>query len=433
MFQTHLDLGFEQVRFHGIFADDMSVVLPGDSGSLDYSYYNIFKIYDFLVSIGMKPLIEIGLMPSLLASGNKTWAHFGANVTPPKSLSAWADFISDFVKNLILRYGQAEVETWSFEIWNEPNCCPHDFWSGSMEDYFVFFNWTSRAIKSVDPNLKVGGPTTAMSAWIDLFLAWNKNNNVPFDFISTHEYPTDPPGPQSRTFFRDALQKTRDTVGKDMPIFYTEYDDGYNDATSYAAAFAVFTIYSSHGIVDLLSWWPFSDIFEEQGLRSNPFSDNGWLPVAGLQNIYGIPKPSYRAFQLLHWTGNQILKTTPDFYFYQTASVFAVGGNHTSIFVINWDVKPNPIAPVEVTIEVFAVDTKTVKAVLYAIDDNHVSAYQYWVKIGKPFYLTPDQVQQCKMASELVPEPLNFSVTSSNSISFTLTVPPQAVYNVVLL
>lgn len=91
-------------------------------------------------------------------------------------------------------------------------------------------------------------------------MAFCKQRNIAFDFISTQQYPTEPPGPLPRTFFIDALKATRELVGNDTQLFYTEYDDGYNDDTAYSAAFVVWAQYAAHGVVDILSWWPFSDL-----------------------------------------------------------------------------------------------------------------------------------------------------------------------------
>ncbi len=77
------------------------------------------------------------------------------------------------------------------------------------------------------------------------------------------------------------------------------------------------------------------------GLYPDPFA-NGFLPVAGLQNVYGIPKPSYRAFQLMHWAGDTLVQVNPDFLAYDTLSAFAVTGNNTSIFFTNWNIKKKP-------------------------------------------------------------------------------------------
>jgi len=103
---------------------------------------------------------------------------------------------------------------------------------------------TSAAIKSVSKNLSVGGPATCQSAWIPETLKFIKENNVSLDFISTHEYPTD--GELKRNLMFQVLTKSREMVGKTMPLFYTEYNDGLfphslHD-TIYASAFAMFNI-----------------------------------------------------------------------------------------------------------------------------------------------------------------------------------------------
>jgi xylan 1,4-beta-xylosidase len=435
MRQTRVELGFQQVRFHGLFVDDMSVVLPDDDGLL-FSFFNIDRIFDFFVEIGMKPFVEIGFMPKLLASGNQTWSHYDAHVTPPKNWTTWSQLITAFGRHLIDRYGEEEVLTWNFEVWNEPNCCPHDFWTGSQKDYFYLFEVTSRALKSVDPRFRVGGPATAMSAWIPEFLDYCTQNKVPLDFISTHEYPTDPPGPQTRTFFINHLRATRRKIPPTLPLYYTEYDDGYNDPSSYSAAFIVYQNYLARGTVQALSWWPFSDLFEEGGLYPTPFPSSAktFMPVDGLMNVYGIPKPSYRAFQLLHWTGNELLKTTPDTFEsdIETLGVFAVGGNGTSVFLVNWNVKNQPITDRTVKVEIFGFsDPHLIAAQVFYVDSRNTTALPAWSKMGMPEYITAKQVAQLKIASELVPVTLNLEFTS-NSVSFVVTVEANSLVNVVL-
>eukprot|EP01114_Cavostelium_apophysatum_P010264 TRINITY_DN2378_c0_g1_i1.p1 TRINITY_DN2378_c0_g1~~TRINITY_DN2378_c0_g1_i1.p1 ORF type:complete len:500 (-),score=102.80 TRINITY_DN2378_c0_g1_i1:57-1556(-) len=432
--QTRLELGFEQVRFHGLFVDDMSVALSGGNG-VEFSFFNIDRIYDFFLSIGIKPLVEIGFMPNLLASGDTTWSHYDANVTPPKNWTQWTDLITAFATHLIERYGEEEVTSWNFEVWNEPNCCPDFFWTGGQKLYFYLFNVTSHALKAVNPNLKVGGPATAMSSWIPDFISFCDENNVPYDFISTHEYPTDPPGPQTRLFFIEHLKATRALIPSNIPLYYTEYDDGYNSPTSYGAAFAVFQNYMANNVVDALSWWPFSDIFEENGLFPDPFlaTPTSFMPVDGLMNVYGIPKPSYRAFQLLHWTGDQLVQTTPDTLYSNndTVGVFAVAGNNTSIFVVNWNVMNDPISAEDVEVTVLIDNPESLSAVAFYIDQNHTTAYPAWVEMGSPLYLTPKQVAVLNLESELVPQPLALEV-NSGSVAFTVTVQPNALVNVIL-
>jgi xylan 1,4-beta-xylosidase len=307
------------------------------------------------------------------------------------------------------------------------------FWTGGQAGYFHLFNVTSRAIKAVDSRLRVGGPATAMSAWIPDFLNYTRTNAVPFDFISTHEYPTDPPGPQTRTFFRDRLALTRGVVGPDLPLYYTEYDDAYNDDTAYSAAFIVFQNRAVSGIVDLLSFWPFSDLFEEGGLYPVPF-DRAGLAVDGLVNVYGIPKPSYRAFQLLAWSGEELLDSQPDFLAHPTVGLFAVGGNGTSVFITNWNMKGQPIDDYNVTVTVSGLPGAASRtcATLYRIDDSNGNAYPAWQAMGGPQYLSPQQVQALTSASAMTPASVPLTVLAADTVQFTAFVAGNTVVNVIL-
>ena len=116
---AHRECGFEYIRMHGLFDDDMGVYR--DWGKPEYNWQYIDELYDFLHRIGMKPFVELGFMPNALASGSKTIFWYHGNVTPPKDMKKWGDFIRAFVLHLQQRYGDAEVRTWYFEVWNEPN------------------------------------------------------------------------------------------------------------------------------------------------------------------------------------------------------------------------------------------------------------------------------------------------------------------------
>ena len=194
--RCHRELGFRYVRFHGLFDDDMSVAAkPLLALQPKYCFTNIDKIYDFLLSIGMKPFVELGFMPECFASGNKTLFHYKANTTPPRDYNQWAAFIQMFLEHLIARYGRAEVRSWFFEVWNEPNLggpdSPFGFWSATKEEYWKLYDVTAAAVKEVDSALRVGGPATSNNAWLPEFLVHCRTSGAPVDFVSTHHYPTD--------------------------------------------------------------------------------------------------------------------------------------------------------------------------------------------------------------------------------------------------
>src|SRR5690242_932161 len=186
--KAHDELGFRYIRFHGILDDDVGTLVR-EQGKLIYSFFNSDRIFDFLLSIGMKPFVELSFMPLAFASGNATVFRYKGNVTPPGDYSQWATLIRKLVSHWAERYGIKELRQWFFEVWNEPNL--KTFWTGSQSDYFRLYQYAVKAIKAVDDKLKVGGPATANNAWVADFLGFCDANNVPADFISTHHYPTD--------------------------------------------------------------------------------------------------------------------------------------------------------------------------------------------------------------------------------------------------
>src|SRR5215212_3456526 len=138
------ELGFRHVRFHGLLSDDVCTFVRHEEKLL-YSFFNADQIFDFLLSIGMKPFVELSFMPKALASGDKTVFNYRANVTPPRDYTQWATLIGKLVSHWVKRYGAREVRGWFFEVWNEPNL--KEFWAGTRGDYFKLYRHTAEAIK----------------------------------------------------------------------------------------------------------------------------------------------------------------------------------------------------------------------------------------------------------------------------------------------
>src|SRR6185312_1023029 len=186
--RAHDQLGFRHVRFHGILCDQMGTLIDQDDQPL-YSFFNTDRIFDFLLSIGMRPFVELSFMPRMLSSSGQIIFRYEANVSKPNDYGQWSVLIRKLVAHWVERYGLDEVRQWFFEVWNEPNLTA--FGSGRQDDYFKLYRYTAEAVKSVDRELKVGGPATAANAWIEDFLAFCASNDLPADFVSTHHYPTD--------------------------------------------------------------------------------------------------------------------------------------------------------------------------------------------------------------------------------------------------
>ncbi len=435
--RCHRELGFRYVRFHALLSHPMDALICQNNEWL-YSFFNADQIFDFLFSIGMKPFVELSFMPEALASGTKTAFHYRANVTPPKSYREWAVLIRELAKHWIDRYGLAEVRSWFFEVWNEPNL--DVFGSGKQKDYFKLYKVTARALKEVDASLQVGGPVTAKSAWIGDFVAYIEKAKLPADFISTHQYPTDAfggPGDDTATqlgksrrgIMREKALDAKREAG-DRPLYYTEWSISSNPRDHlhdepFAAAFATNILMSVDDVVDCYSWWTFSDIFNENYMPSVPFQGG-----FGLLNLHNIAKPVYRAFELLHGLGDTRFLVDG---LHDTVSVWVIGKETRSatILLTNHALPHNQIRKENVRIQLRDV-LPTATAILQRVDDNHANALAIWREMGKPDYLTPTQVDQLQAASELVREPFSLQ-QEGNTAEFEIDLPPNAVAAVSLV
>ena len=183
--------GFEYVRFHAIFHDELSVYDEDADGKPVYNFSYIDQIYDGLLENGVRPFVELSFMPKKLAAAQVLQSFwYQPNVSPPKDWNKWKDLVSHFAQHLVDRYGIEEVSQWYFEVWNEPNL---DFWAGKPAEgtYYQIYDVTAQALKSVNARLRVGGPATAQAAWVDRFVSHDVENHIPVDFVSTHVYGND--------------------------------------------------------------------------------------------------------------------------------------------------------------------------------------------------------------------------------------------------
>lgn len=428
--RSHLELGFKYVRFHGLLSDDMGTLVR-ENDKLLYSFFNADQIFDFLLSIGMKPFVELSFMPKALASGRKTVFNYEANATPPIDYKQWATLINRLVTHWVDRYGVAEVAEWFFEVWNEPNL--KAFWAGTQRDYFNLYRYTTEAIKQVDGSLRVGGPATARSEWIEEFVDFCEQNKVPADFISTHQYPTDALGSadddtelqlfkSQRGLMREVAQDTRRRA-RGRPVYYTEWNSSSNPKdplhdASYAAAFAVATIMEANGLVEGYSFWTFSDIFEENYFPSTPFHGG-----FGLLNLHGIPKPTYRAFELLHQLGNERLLVDG---IHETVDCSVIPADSTvTVLLTNHSTPGHSIETEHINLRLDNAPAPA-EAHIERIDREHSNPKLLWEELGQPNYLTAKNVEQLQAASQLVKE--RQSVTYEDGAIFLKTeIPPHAV------
>lgn len=320
---VHRECGFKYLRFHGLLQDEMGVYSEDKNGQPIYNFQYVDALYDAILKTGMKPFVELSFMPQALASSNKFVFWWKGNITPPKDYGKWERFIEALVKHWTARYGADEVKQWYFEVWNEPNL--DFFWSGNQAEYFKLYAVTARAIKSVSAAYRVGGPATAGRAWINDTINFATQNHSPLDFITTHDYGVrgvgfDENGVQ-RLYLatepeaivagvRDVRAQIKSSARPELPLHYTEWSTSYSPRDpvhdSYISApYILSKLKGSEGYADSMSYWTFTDIFEENGPVPSPFHGG-----FGLINFQGLRKPSFYAYQFLNRLGDEELIST---------------------------------------------------------------------------------------------------------------------------
>jgi xylan 1,4-beta-xylosidase len=402
---------FRYVRFHAILHDEVGVYNEDEHGNPVYNFSYVDQIYDGLLKNGVRPFVEISFMPKKLAF-NPDALHpfwYKQNVSPPKSMELWDGLMTRFAQHLVERYGIDEVSQWYFEVWNEPNI---DFWNGipRQKSYFDLYAHTARDLKSVSPRLRVGGPATAAAAWVADFLKFTAENHVPVDFVSTHGYADDTVedlfGTKEDIPMDDrvclAIAKVRGEIKASplpaLPLYWTEWNvQGMNESreTIFVGPGLANTIRACDGRVEMLSFWTFSDVFEEGGPIAEPFEGQFGLRAKG-----GINKPSYYAYGLLHQLGNQRFAN-------DSKNVIATKTADGGLAVAVWNlVDPSQQGAIRRVELSFAGVAPAARITLQRVDADHGNVLPRYAAMGKPLDPTPEQVEQLNRETALpAPEP----------------------------
>ncbi|CAM5779142.1 GH39 family glycosyl hydrolase [Cellulomonas persica] len=487
-------LGVRRVRFHGLFHDDMFVYRANDGGGFGpptpfdeprYTFSYVDKVVDFILEAGAQPFVELGFMPRELATQTETLFWWKAHCSPPTDMARWVELVTATLEHWVERYGIDEVRQWRFEIWNEPNLVPH-FWTGSRTEYFELYEATARAVKAVDPRLVVGGPSTSVfvpddrykgefedraaehataastdvdaldwrPVWIHELIEWCRERDVPLDFLSTHLYPTDfafgsdgelhhiqrhvDATYQDLTLLRDVIAAS---PFPDAELHITEWSsspssrDAMHD-TVFAAAYITRAFLRGAALADSISYWTFTDVFEEGGAGVGPFHGG-----FGLVNTQGIHKPTFHAMAMLARLGDREVAALP----YGTITQHADSGDVAAVFV-NYpqDMGTRGIGS-EITYEAtrrlqdhgpslhvqHTVEGLAPGAVyrLEQVDWDHGNVAEAWYRMGAPLNLTRDEESQLRaVADDLARAEL--TVGPDGVLTIDVDLPPWAVMSV---
>jgi xylan 1,4-beta-xylosidase len=412
--RVHRELGFEFVRFHGIFTDDMDVYHEKD-GQPVYNWNKIDALYDSILATGMKPFVELSFMPNDLASGGQQMFFWNANVTPPKDTTRWAALVEAFVRHLQARYGHDQVKQWYFEVWNEPNY--PGFWPGANQQaYFTLYDATSAAIKRVSQDYRVGGPATAGAGWVPEFIQHTQAAHAPVDFLSTHTYAVsqgflDADGkadlvlssdPQAITGdVKNVHQQIQKSAAPNLPLYITEWSSSYSSRDpvhdSYTgAAFVLDKLKQTEGLASAMSYWTYSDLFEENG--PPPAAFHGGF---GLLTRDNVPKATYFAYKYLRELGDTELQNA------DARSWLTKSGDDVQVLLWDFSLLPQtegdkafyrrlhpPADALSAELQLAGMRPGSYEVEIYKTGYNNNEAYSSYLQMGMPKDLSADQLRR---------------------------------------
>jgi xylan 1,4-beta-xylosidase len=418
------ELGFRYLRFHAIFHDALGTVRI-ENGKMIYDWTKIDQLYDNLLAKQIRPFVELGFTPKALATSENSIFYWHGNTSHPDP-TKWRDLIVAFIHHIEERYGRNEVRGWFFEVWNEPNLS--GFWEKADQSaYFELYDLTSKTIKSIDPTLRVGGPSTAGASWIPEFLAHIKQSGAPIDFVTTHTYGVEggfldaegksdtklSPFPGAIT---DDVRRVRQEVSASpfpaLPVYFTEWSTSYTPRDpvhdSYISApYILSKLKACQGQVQAMSYWTYSDLFEESGPPPTPFHGG-----FGLLNREGIRKPAFFAYKYLHALDGQSIASN------DTQSMLAADGN--GFTAVLWDfeqpkqkesdrpfytkvIPSHPAAPVKMEIRHLPPEVRY-HLDLYRTGYHANDAYTAYLEMGKPKEITPEETRKLNDLTRDLPE-----------------------------
>lgn len=448
--------GFEYLRMHGLLGDDMGVYREDAAGQAQFNWQYIDEVYDFLLGIGIKPFVELGFCPNSLASGTETIFWWKGNVTPPKDISKWQALIGALIRHFIDRYGEAEVASWYFEVWNEPNLSA--FFTGTQADYFELYAHTARAVKGVSQACRVGGPATAGCAWVPELIDYCHRHQVPIDFASTHDYAVDVGqldesgtagtvlSHNPRSIYGNVHAVREQIAASALPqleLHFTEWSSSYTPSdplhdSYHSAAFILDKLKKTGPAADSMSYWVFTDIFEEAGPRFTPFHGG-----FGLLNYQDLCKPAFFAYQFLNRLGSIELKCDDE-------ACHVTRDAAGSVQVLLWDFtvanpetgennqefykRVQPSRPKgTVKLELSQVPAGNYTQQVYRVGYRANDAYTGHLELEAPAQLTREQVELLRAASDGKPSlELPITVGSDGTFCCDLALRENDVWLVIL-
>lgn len=455
-------------------------------GNPVYDWHLVDSIFDTYVNRGMKPLVEIGFMPEALSVKPRPYKHtwkpgaayeeiYTGWAHPPKDYNKWAELVYQWVTHCIEKYGKQEVETWLWELWNEPNI---GYWQGTTEEYLKLYDYTADAVKRALPSAIMGGPHSTGPSWdkAEEFLRTFLNHIVsgnnhctgetgaPLDFIGFHAKGR--PVLQDSVILMNMGTQLRDISKgfeivasyptlKELPVIIGECDPEGCAACSMkdypANAYRNGTMYSSYTAASFARIYELADYFKVnlKGIVTWAFEFENQPWFNGYRDLAtnGVNKPVLNVFRMFGMMHGKRLEVTGDLAYDAFAvrdssirglepdihAMATVNDTMTTIMLWNYHdlniLKP----PVAVNIDISHIPAKNITINQYMIDQENNNSYTLWQKMGCPQNPTPEQYKELEATGKLNvwKEPTKKRVFG-NKGNIIIDLPSQAVYLLVI-
>jgi len=450
------------------------------NGNPVYSWTIIDSIFDTYIKRGMKPLAQIGFMPEALSTNPEPYKHYwkpgdpyGKIMTgwayPPKDYNKWAELIYQWVKHSVNRYGKKEVESWYWELWNEPN----GYWKGTQAEFFKLYDYTTDAVKRALPTARIGGINIAGTAssgaqdWLKAFVkhcfedtnAVTKKIGAPVDAFLFHAKGS-PKLAEGHVRMNMGRQLQDINAGfklvasypqlKNIPVIIGESDPEGCAAcgmqTNPENAYRNGTMYSSYTAASFARKYLLADSFKVNFTGAVSwafeFEDQPWF--FGFRDLAtnGVDKPVLNVFRMFgKMKGDRVMVTGSQMYDLKTMVDSSARGKYNDVgglaakdkrsaTVMLWNYHDDdvqlPAIPVAVTVD--GITASSVTVTQYRIDNEHSNSYEVWKKMGSPQNPTKVQIAVLKKAGQLtmMDKPQKMKVNNSK-LMMNIEMPQQAV------
>jgi xylan 1,4-beta-xylosidase len=449
------------------------------NGNPIYNWKIVDSIFDTYIKRGMKPLAQIGFMPEAMSTNPTPYRHhwkpgdpygdiFTGWAYPPKDYNKWRELVYQWVKHSVERYGQKEVESWWWEVWNEPN----GYWKGTMEDFFKLYDYAADGLKKALPTARIGGPNIAGTSsagatrWMHAFIkhclyetnfATGKIGS-PLEVVLFHAKGS--PRLRDGVVWMNMAPQLRDIEAgmkiaatypetKNLPLIVGESDPegcaACGMATNPSNAYRNGTMYSSYTAATFARKYELADQNDAKLIGavswSFEFENQPWF--FGFRDLAtnGVDKPVLNVFRMFgKMSGKRVqvesnrmydLKTVLDSSIRKQPEIGALASKDkrtAAIMVWHYHDEDKQAPGEPITIDLSNLPMKEFKVTQYRIDSEHSNSYEIWKKMGSPQNPTAAQVSELEKAGQLkaIGEVQKIK-TKTGKATLTISLPRQAV------